>query len=57
MEVVSDAPAWPVAITITLVRVITFVSSQHRLKTEFGRVGGGERKAVPQHCEIIICNR
>lgn len=57
MEVASDASAWLVAITTTLVRVIAFASTQNRSKTEFARVGGGERKAVPQHCEIIICNR
>ena len=57
MEVASDASAWLVAITTTLVRVIAFVSSQHRSEAKFTRVGGGERKAVPQHCEIIICNR
>ena len=56
MEVASDASPWPVAITTTLVRVIAFVSSQHRSEAKFTRVGGGERKAVPQHCEIIICN-
>ena len=41
MEVASDASPWPVAITTTLVRVIAFVSSQHRSETKFGRVGGG----------------
>ena len=40
MEVAWDASAWLVAITITLVRVIAFVSSQHRSETKFGRVGG-----------------
>ena len=49
MEVASDASAEPVAITITLVRVITFVSSQHRSKTKFGRVegvGGRRRHSI-----------
>ena len=41
MEVASAASAWTVAITITLVRVIAFVSSQHRLKTKFERVERG----------------
>ena len=41
MEVAWDASAWLVAITITLVRVIAFVSSQHRSETKFGSVGGG----------------
>lgn len=54
MEVASDASAWLVAITTTLVRVIAFVSSQPRPKTKFGRVGGVWGKAAPQHCEIII---
>ena len=40
MEVASDASAWLVAITTTLLRVITFVSSQHRLEAKFERVGG-----------------
>ena len=54
MEVASDASAWLVAITTTLLRVIAFVSTQPRSKTEFARVGEVWGKAVPQHCEIII---
>lgn len=50
MEVASDASPWPVAITTTLVRVIAFVSSQHRSKTKFGRVergvGGRRRHSI-----------
>ena len=50
MEVASDASAWTVAITITLVRVIAFVSSQHRPKTKFERVGGGVGAWLLENC-------
>ena len=41
IEVASAASAWLVAISTTLVRVIAFVSSQHRSEAKFARVGGG----------------
>lgn len=51
MEVASDASACLVAITTTLVRVIAFVSSQHRLKTKFERVERGRSVAIRKsHC-------
>ena len=46
MEVASDASAWLVAITTTLLRVITFVSTQNHSKTKFGRVEGGGSVAI-----------